>query len=85
MPLLLGPGAGSAETLMLVGAPDGGGVVHLRVWTADDWGAPPRPRAERVGELLAWLETQARSGRTMNQSIYAVRLWLRGEGGGALT
>jgi hypothetical protein len=30
--------------------------------------------------LLAWLEKQASSGRPMNQSLYAVRLWLRGEG-----
>jgi hypothetical protein len=81
LPLLIGPGAGAAESLLLLGAPDGGGVVHVRSWTADDWSAPPRARAERAEALLAWLESQAAAGRTMNQSLYAVRLWLRGDGG----
>jgi hypothetical protein len=80
LPVLIGAGAGGAETLLLIGAPDEGGTVHLRVWTADDWGAPPRPRTERAEELLAWLEAQAKARRTMNQSSYALRLWLRGEG-----
>lgn len=81
LPLLLGAGTGAAEALMLIGAPDADGVVHVRSWTADDWGAPPRTRAERAGPLLKWLEAQSSAGRSMNQSIYAVRLWLRGEGG----
>jgi hypothetical protein len=81
LPLLIGPGAGAVESLLLLGSPDGGGVVHVRSWTADDWSAPPRTRAERAEALLGWLESQAAAGRTMNQSLYAVRLWLRGEGG----
>ncbi len=80
LPLLIGPGRGTPETLMLIGAPDASGVVHVRRWTADDWGAPPRTSAERAETLLKWLEVQARESRTMNQSIYTVRLWLRGEG-----
>jgi len=80
LPLLLGPGQGTAESLMLVGAPDTQGVVHVRTWTSDDWGAPPRTSAERADTLLKWLEVQGRAGRTMNQSLYTVRLWLRGEG-----
>ena len=80
MPLLIGPGTGTSEMLILLGVPDTSGVVHVRSWTADDWSAPPRVRAERAETLLQWLESQVQAGRTMNQSLYAVRLWLRGEG-----
>jgi hypothetical protein len=69
------------ETLMLIGAPDAAGVVHVRRWTADEWSAPPRASAERADTLLKWLEVQQRAGRTMNQSFATVRLWLRGESG----
>ena len=80
MPLLIGPGTGTSEMLILLGVPDTSGVLHVRSWTADDWSAPPRVRAERAETLLQWLESQVQAGRTMNQSLYAVRLWLRGEG-----
>ena len=80
LPVLLGPLKGAAEMLILVGARDSAGVVHLRTWSADDWSAPPRVYAERANTLLEWIESQAARGRTMNQSLYAVRLWLRGEG-----
>jgi hypothetical protein len=52
----------------------------VRVWSASDWSAPPRGRAERATALLQWLEDQSAAGRSMNQSLYAVRLWLRREG-----
>jgi hypothetical protein len=81
LPLLIGSGPGTSEALMLLGAPDAQGVVHVRTWTADDWSAAPRSSAERADTLLKWLEVQERLGRTMNQSLYTVRLWLRGEGG----
>jgi hypothetical protein len=80
IPILIGTGTGTSEMLILLGAPDSSGVVHVRSWTADDWGAPPRVRAERAETLLQWLESQVQAGRSMNQSLYAVRLWLRGEG-----
>ena len=80
MPLLLGAAADAPETLLLIGAPDDGGVVHVRVWSASDWSAPPRGRAERATALLQWIEEQSAAGRSMNQSLYAVRLWLRREG-----
>ena len=83
LPLLLGPSDSAPETLLLIGVPDATGVVHVRVWTAKDWSAPPRARAERAGAFLEWLETQGKAGRSMNQSLYALRLWLRGEGAGA--
>jgi hypothetical protein len=79
LPLLLGPGRGMPESLMLIGAPDPNGVVHVRRWTADDWSSPPRASAERADTLLKWLEVQQSAGRTMNQSLYTLRLWLRGE------
>jgi hypothetical protein len=81
LPLLLGRGPGASETLILLGAPDAAGVVHVRSWTADDWSAPPRNRAERAEALLKWIESEAAAGRSMNQSLFAVRTWLRGEGG----
>ena len=80
LPVLLGAGAGAPETLMLIGTPGDDGVVHVRVWSASDWSAPPRGRAERATSLLQWLEEQSAAGRSMNQSLYAVRLWLRREG-----
>ena len=78
LPVLLGAGAGAVETLMLVGPPGPDGMVHVRAWTAGDWSAAPRSRVEKGSELLAWLEAQSRVGRSLNQSLYAVRLWLRG-------
>ena len=80
LPVLLGAGVDAPETLLLIGTPDNGGVVHVRVWSASDWSAPPRGRAERATALLQWIEEQSAAGRSMNQSLYAVRLWLRREG-----
>ena len=80
LPLLLGRHGDQSETLLLIGVPDSAGIVHVRGWSADDWGAPPGASAERATMLLSWLESQASSGRPMNQSLYAVRLWLRGDG-----
>jgi hypothetical protein len=78
LPLLIGPGPAMPETLMLIGAPDAAGVVHVRRWSADAWSAPPRASAERADTLLQWLEVQERTGRTMNQSLHTLRAWLRG-------
>ena len=83
LPLLLGPNSDAPETLLLIGAPGDDGVVHVRVWSASDWSAPPRARAERATALLQWLEEQSAAGRSMNQSLYALRLWLRREGNAA--
>ena len=47
------------------------------------WSAPVRTDHEPAAALLAWIERQAASGRSLNQSLYAVRLWLRGTGPGA--
>ena len=80
LPVLLGAGAGAPETLLLIGAPGDDGVVHVRVWSASDWSAPPRARAERAVSLLQWLEDQSAAGRSLNQSLYALRLWLRRQG-----
>jgi hypothetical protein len=80
LPLLLGAGGESAESLLLIGARDASGMVAVRRWSADDWSAMPHPVAERADALLKWIEAQAEAGRSMNQSLYAVRLWLRGAG-----
>ena len=78
LPLLIGAGPAMPETLMLIGAPDAAGVVHVRRWSADEWSAPPRTSAERADTLLKWLEVQHRAGRTMNQSMHTLGVWLRG-------
>ena len=80
LPLLLGPGGGAPESLLLIGVPGADDVVHVRVWSAADWSAPPKSRAERAGSFLQWLEAQGAAGRSMNQSLYALRQWLRREG-----
>lgn len=77
---MLGASANASETLLLLGKPDAGGIVHVRRWTADNWSAPVSSRADRAPALLEWIEAQSASGRTMNQSMYTVRRWLRGEG-----
>lgn len=80
LPVLLGAHTDNPETLLLIGTPDSTGVVHVRAWSADDWGAAPGVSAERASVILTWIEQQAAAGRSMNQSLYALRLWLRGEG-----
>ena len=76
LPLMVGARAGEPEVLMLIGAPQGD-VVQVRRWTSDDWSASPEAAAEDARELLRWVEAQAARGRSLNQSLYAIRLWLR--------
>ena len=78
LPLLLGAGKSAPESLLLIGVPGADGVLHIRIWTSEDWSAPPKVRAERAPSFLAWLEAQGAAGRSMNQSLYALRQWLRG-------
>ena len=35
LPLLMGPGHGEPERLLLIGAPDERGTVRVRIWTSD--------------------------------------------------
>ena len=79
LPLLVGRGAGEPETLLLLGAPADGRVT-VRRWSADNWSATPTSTSDDAAELLRWIEAQAAAGRTLNQSLYDVRLWLRGIG-----
>jgi len=80
LPLLMGAGHGEPERLLLLGAPDEGGMVRVRIWTSDDWSLPPRTRDEPRDDLLEWIETMARGGHSFNQSLTTVRHWLRGLG-----
>jgi hypothetical protein len=77
LPLLMGAGHGEPERLLLLGAPDERGMVHVRIWTSDDWSLPPRTRDEPCDGLLEWIESMARAGHSLNQSLTAVRGWLR--------
>ena len=79
LPVLMRAGGGAPEMLLLIGAPQGG-RVPVRRWSSDDWSAAPVSEMEDAMRLLQWIESQAAAGRTSNQSLYGVRLWLRGEG-----
>ena len=76
LPLMVGAAPGEPEVLMLIGALAGDSVV-VRRWTSDDWSASPQAAPEDAEQLLHWVEAQAARGRSLNQSLYAVRLWLR--------
>jgi hypothetical protein len=80
LPLIVGAGQGEPERLLLIGAPEGG-FVTVRRWSSADWSDGDAARVEDAPALLAWIEAQAAHGRTLNQSLYAVRLWLRGQAG----
>ena len=80
LPLLMGPGHGDPERLLLLGAPDERGMVRVRVWTSDDWSLAPRLRVEPRDDLLEWIESMVRAGHSLNQSLTTVRHWLRGMG-----
>jgi hypothetical protein len=79
LPLLIGGGLGERETLLLVSRP-ASGQVELRRWSADDWSSAPTSTTVAAATLLEWIEAQATGGRTLNQSLYGVRLWLTGDG-----
>ncbi len=80
LPLLMGPARGEPERLMLIGVPDARGMVRVRAWSSDDWGATPATREEARDGLLEWIEARARAGHSLNQSLDTVRAWLRGTG-----
>lgn len=79
LPLIVGAGGGEPETLVLIGEPRAGRVA-VRRWSSAAWSDGGEPREEDAAALLRWVETQAANGRPLNQALYAVRLWLRGEG-----
>jgi hypothetical protein len=80
LPVMIGPGHGEPERLLLIGVPDERGAVHVRIWSSDDWSAAPRTLVDPSDELLEWIETMARAGHSLNQSLTTVRHWLRGMG-----
>jgi hypothetical protein len=77
LPVLIGPGDGEQETLMLISAPDAHGTVLIRRWSASDWSAAPSSTEMNAQKLFEWLEHALRARRTMNQSLTQLRLWLR--------
>ena len=65
---------------MLLGAPARAASCTCAPGTSDDWGAV-RLRARRTRHGAApWLAREVARGRSMNQSPYAVRLWLTRDG-----
>jgi hypothetical protein len=76
LPVLIGPGEGEPETLMLISSPDASGAVTTRTWSAADWSAVPAACKARADALFQRLESASKHGRTMNQSITQIRLWL---------
>ena len=79
LPILLG-GGGAAEVLILVSRPARDGTVWTHTWSSTDWSAPAAVRERSARDLLEELEHEVRSGRTINQEMYRVRGWLRGDG-----
>ena len=75
LPLLVDGDPNTPERLILLSRPDGG-RVSVREWTSSDWSRPPVARTLDVRELVEELERAIRSGRRVNQEIYAVRHWL---------
>lgn len=78
LPILLG-GGGAAEVLILASRPSHDGTVWTHTWSSVDWSAPAVVRERSARDLLEELEHEVRSGRTINQEMYRVRGWLRGD------
>lgn len=78
LPILLG-GGGAAEVLILVSRPTRDGTVWTHTWSSADWSAPAVVRERSARDLLEEVEREVRTGRTINQEMYRVRGWLRGE------
>jgi len=76
-PVILGAGGGAPETLLVIGRPREG-RVQVREWSGADWSRPPREREVATAHLLDEIERAQHAGRRVNQTLYAVRLWLSG-------
>ena len=79
LPLLIGRGRDGTEELLLLARPEAGRVT-VRRWSGAAWADAAETRADDAAALLRWIEAQAAAGRSLNQSLYAVRLWLTGAG-----
>ena len=75
LPILLGGSVSEPERLLLLSRPSRG-TVRLREWTSADWAASPTERDAGVEAFFVELEQAVREGRSLNQSLHAVRLWL---------
>lgn len=80
LPILIGGGgAGEPEQLIIVGARRADGTVPTVAWSGADWSAAPDRRDRRADALLEEIERASRAGRSINQELFLVRRWLRGE------
>ena len=75
----VGGGQGEPERLLHVSRPVGG-LVRVREWTSEGWGAPPTERELSADALLNALERAAQQRRRLSQEIYRIRQWLTGQG-----
>ena len=73
--LMVGGGQGEPELLLLIERPNDG-MVRVRSWTSDDWGATPAESQRRVIDLLRDIEGWAKQRRGLNHQISVVRRWL---------
>ena len=80
LPIIVAGGTGEPEGLVLVGRP-AAGRVRIRQWSGGDWGRAAVERTVTTDALLDELEDLQRAGRRLNQSVYAIRLWLSGAAG----
>lgn len=80
LPIIVAAGSGEPEGLILVGRPSAG-RVSLRQWSGGEWGSDALERTVATDALIDELDDLQRSGRRLNQSLYAIRLWLSGTAG----
>ena len=74
--VLLGPGAGEPEALLLIARPRPDGRIQVRGWTSNDWSRTPDVRQRDAADVLAEIEAAVRSGRSVRPELAVVREWL---------
>ena len=74
--VLIGAGADTGETLLLVGRPRPDGHVLVRAWPGGEWAREPEARERSVADVLREIEGAVRQGRSVRPEVGAVRDWL---------
>jgi|GEM_PF-1766450 len=75
----VGAGAGEPERLLHLSRPVDG-MVRVREWTGESWNTPAVEREMPAEVLLHAFEEAARERRRLSEALYAIRLWLTGQG-----
>ena len=73
--VLIGASVSEPERLLLIAEPENG-VARIREWTSADWSATPEHRESPVESLYEDVELAAKSGRSVNVDLLALRQFL---------